>query len=124
MPLSVEKGRTQNYPRRRRSTTAVSSLATVDEIEQFTEAVGTVFRTGGDGAVALRLDDCAAGTPREGPGRRIPFTLQFTGPLAADAHLEQATYLFDHEQLGELAIFIVPLGPDGEGRMRYEAVFN
>lgn len=34
----------------------------------------------------------------------------------------QATFLILHPEKGELPIFLVPLGPDGQG-MRYEAVF-
>jgi hypothetical protein len=30
----------------------------------------------------------------------------------------------EHDELGHLAIFLVPIGSDENGRMRYEAVFN
>jgi len=38
--------------------------------------------------------------------------------------LPQATYTLEHTELGELDIFLVPVGPDGGGRQQYEAVFN
>lgn len=49
------------------------------------------------------------------------FSLIFKGP--ADAPLAQKIYQFRQQQLGELSIFIVPIGRAAE-EMRYEAVFN
>ena len=62
-------------------------------------------------------------SPATGPAerRKAPFSLVFRGPM--DPLLPQRIYRFEHESLGELEIFIVPIGPDSEG-MRYEAVFN
>ncbi|MDX6508976.1 MAG: hypothetical protein QOG81_728, partial [Gaiellaceae bacterium] len=37
--------------------------------------------------------------------------------------LPQQIYRFDHDELGTLEIFIVPIGTD-EGGVRYEAVFT
>jgi ribosomal protein S18 acetylase RimI-like enzyme len=59
--------------------------------------------------------------PAAGP-RREPFTLLFLGPVSRQ-YLLQRTYRLEHEQLGTLDLFLVPLGPE-QGRMRYEAVFN
>ena len=59
----------------------------------------------------------------EADGRRRPFSLLFLGP-PSDRYLLQATYTLEHEQLGELLMFLVPLGPNAERRMRYEAVFT
>ena len=56
-----------------------------------------------------------------GPRRR-PFSLLFLGPVSQQ-YLLQHIYRLEHEQLGALDLFLVPLGPEG-GRMRYEAVFN
>jgi len=55
------------------------------------------------------------------PPGRAPFSLVFLGPKAP--LLPQRIYCFEHRTLGELDIFIVPIGPDEEG-MLYEAVFN
>jgi hypothetical protein len=41
-----------------------------------------------------------------------------TGPI-----LPQRIYRLRHPVMGELDLFLVPIGPDGEG-MRYEAVFT
>ena len=58
----------------------------------------------------------------DGPkGHRDPFSLIFHED--GHAHLPQQTHSIEHEKLGELDIFLVPLGPDAEG-MRYEAVFG
>jgi hypothetical protein len=49
------------------------------------------------------------------------FSLLFRGPLAPV--LPQCIYRLTHDTLGSMEIFLVPVGPDGEG-MQYEAVFN
>ena len=40
-----------------------------------------------------------------------------------DVMLPQGTYKVEHEKLGTLEIFLVPIGPDKEG-LCYEAIFN
>lgn len=58
----------------------------------------------------------------EGPkGHRDPFSLIFHED--GHAHLPQQTHSVEHEKLGAIDIFLVPLGPDADG-MRYEAVFG
>jgi hypothetical protein len=52
---------------------------------------------------------------------RVPFTLVFYGP--ADNVLPQMIYRLEHESLGPMEVFLVPIGPDAVG-MRYEAVFT
>ena len=49
------------------------------------------------------------------------FSLLFRGPLAPA--LPQCIHRLKHDTLGSVEIFLVPLGPDGQG-MQYEAVFN
>jgi hypothetical protein len=64
----------------------------------------------------------AAGAPSAAQaGRRIPFSLLFRAPLGTS--LPQRIYEIEHEDLGTLSIFLVPVGPDGGG-MGYEAVFT
>ena len=53
---------------------------------------------------------------------RDPFSLLFTAP--SDPVLNQQVIPLRHAQLGDLEIFLVPLGPNQEGRMQYEAVFS
>jgi hypothetical protein len=52
---------------------------------------------------------------------RRPFSLTFRGPK--DLRVPQRIYRLEHEQMGAMELFLVPLGPDAEG-MRYEAIFN
>jgi len=56
------------------------------------------------------------------PGERRPFSLIFSNPRK-DAYLSQRIYRFEHEKMGSLELFLVPLGPDQTG-MKYEAIFS
>ena len=49
------------------------------------------------------------------------FSLIFRGPT--DRALWQGTYSLEHDKLGTLDLFIVPIGREDEG-MVYEAAFN
>lgn len=73
-----------------------------------------------DARLDLRL---VAVTPlgAESGYRRQPYSLLFAGPLTP--LLPQATYSLRNESMGELGIFLVPLGPQGQA-MRYEAIFT
>jgi hypothetical protein len=52
---------------------------------------------------------------------RLPFSLFFRGPL--NARVPQRIYRLEHDEMGAMDLFLVPLGPDAEG-MRFEAVFT
>ena len=54
--------------------------------------------------------------------RAEPFALVFAGP--AQPRLEQRIYGLDHDRLGSIEIFLVPIGFDPGGGLLYEAVFN
>jgi hypothetical protein len=55
-------------------------------------------------------------------GRALPgFSLFLRGPL--QPALGQGMLQLSHPQLGELALFMTPVGRDAQG-MRYEIVFN
>ncbi len=56
------------------------------------------------------------------PVDRKPFSLIFLTDQKSE-YFPQAISILQHPQKGEIAIFLVPLGFDGEG-MRYEAVFS
>jgi len=59
---------------------------------------------------------------RSGEVRTDPFSLLFVGP--DDRRLVQGTYRLDHEGFdGGLSLFLVPVGPGGEG-MQYESTFS
>lgn len=90
-------------------------------VEQFTPLVGQVFALGDDmAAPSLTL---TSASPIASPGAlaRPAFSLLFRG--AGPGELPQSTYTLAHATLGSLAVFLVPLGPDGQG-MLYEAIFN
>ena len=53
--------------------------------------------------------------------RKRAFSIVLRGPR--EPLLPQRIYQVEHEELGMLGLFLVPIGPDGEG-MRYEAVFT
>ena len=89
--------------------------------EAFDEHVGTEFTvTAGEKSAQLKL----VGVDRlgDGPeGHRDPFSLKFEGDENVLVH--QQTHSLSHDGMGDLEIFLVPLGP-GPGVMRYEAVFG
>jgi uncharacterized protein DUF6916 len=94
--------------------------------EAFTPHVGTAFTVTAEvqdcPGVPLALTLVDATAAGEGPpDGRAPFALIFTGPAAP--LLSQQIVPLDHPELGELAVFLVPLGVDADGA-RYEAVFN
>jgi uncharacterized protein DUF6916 len=92
-----------------------------DELTQATFAphVGSPFRVHvGDSELELTLVEVS--DVRVSP-RVEAFSLEFRGPAASP--LPQAEYQFDHPVIGELALFIVPVGRDGDA-LEYEAVFN
>ena len=89
-------------------------------LETFEPLVGDVFAASAAGAsVELVLHSALA--LGGWPGGRQPFSLTFRGP--AEPLLAQAIYRLEHALLGALDIFIVPIGPDGDG-MLYEAIFT
>jgi hypothetical protein len=70
---------------------------------------------------SIRLVEVLRHPAQAGAPRADPFTLEFTGPPPA---LEQRIHALDHPILGALELFLVPIGLDPDGRVRYEAVFN
>ena len=69
----------------------------------------------------IRLVNVIRHPAQAGAPRADPFTLEFAGPPPV---LEQRIYALDHPILGELELFLVPVGLDPDGSVRYEAVFN
>jgi hypothetical protein len=92
--------------------------------EDFADKVGEVFPISEEGvpAIPLILQEAEALDPAVGlPGVRPPFSLVF---VAKDPRvLPQRLYRLEHQELGELAIFLVPIGKDKDG-VCYQAVFN
>ena len=92
--------------------------------EDFVDKVGDVFPISEEGvpAIPLILREAEPLNPATGlPGVRPPFSLVF---LAKDPRvLPQRLYRMEHEELGELSIFLVPVAKDKDG-VSYQAVFN
>jgi hypothetical protein len=92
-------------------------------VEDFAPLVGERFTLDAGEAGTFELELIAA-TPARNPGpegTRHPFTVEFLGP--ADPVAAQQTVRLNNERLGELEIFIVPVGRDDSGTA-YEAVFS
>src|SRR4051812_21042449 len=95
-------------------------LMTLDE---FTPLLTTRFNMRLDDGTRLELTlSHIEALPHAGPGgstqQRKPFSLIFHGPVTPVC--QQRIYTLDNETLGEISIFLVPIGPDQRGQ-RYEA---
>jgi hypothetical protein len=75
----------------------------------------------GLGLKLIRVQELPPVSSRIPGDDHTPFTAYFRGPRTPWAR--QHTYCLANEALGEIHIFLVPIGPDGEG-MIYEAVFT
>jgi hypothetical protein len=86
-------------------------------VDDFAALRGDGFRIAPDGAPGFdaELVDVRE-IPRE-PGGRAPFSLVFQG--GPNPPLPQRIYRVEHDELGALEIFLVPIAAD-----RYEAVFT
>jgi hypothetical protein len=84
-----------------------------------------VMRPASDTSLAPRavelIEVHAAGHPGAPASARAPFSITFRDP--AGGVLPQAIYLVEHDALGALEIFLVPIGSGPEGT-RYQAVFS
>jgi hypothetical protein len=97
-------------------------------LDSFTPLIGQPFRVLLPNGATL---DAELTSAREGPGSgwqpegsqqaRKPFSIVFLG--RSQVVLPQSIYRLQHETLGDLEIFIVPIGRTPEG-INYEAVFS
>jgi hypothetical protein len=88
--------------------------------EDFRPHLGTGFRITHE-SVECELIEVK---PQEGSARtgsRVAFSVVFRGP--PQPVLEQRIRRLEHDRLGVLELFLVPIGPDDTG-MLYEAVFT
>jgi uncharacterized protein DUF6916 len=88
------------------------------ELDDFRVAVGSLFTL--EGSAPLRLVEAELTAERGAGMERDPFRLEFLGP--SDPILPQRTYVLEHDTLGALDIFIVPIARDASGTT-YEAIF-
>ena len=97
-------------------------MSDLPDQQAFAEARGEPFEMVVDDArVPLVLADVTSLGESASVGTRDPFSLVFHAP--AEALHPQRIYRLEHERLGAMDLFLVPLGPEGDA-MRYEAVFT
>ena len=70
--------------------------------------------------LTMALTSVTTWGPPPAAGDRQPFTIHFSGPL--EPVLAQSICHVEHEAIGAIDMFMVPIGPDQAG-MRYEAIF-
>jgi hypothetical protein len=92
-------------------------------LEAFSGHVGAEFRlhAGDDIVLDLVLAEVDSLGDPPGPEIRAPFSLIFRGP--GDKIARQAIYRVEHDTMGALELFVVPLQPDADGA-RYQVIFN
>lgn len=90
-------------------------------IESFAGQEGSTFRMVADENLAIDLT-LADVTPLGDSGVREAFSLIFHAP-AGEPVVPQRIYRLEHDALGALDLFMVPLGPKG-GVFRYEVIFT
>ncbi len=92
-------------------------------LELFAGRVGEPFRLRvAEGEVLdLRLAEAISLGEPYGADHRAPFSIVFSGP--PQPIVGQRIYPLDHDELGTLELFLVPIRPDAAGA-RYEAVFT
>ncbi len=97
-------------------------------VETFSRHLGETFRLDIGQSAPLELEliqvtdqgrESAKRT--DGSGLRAPFSILFRGP--GNVLLPQRIYPLEHDEIGSVDIFLVPVGPDQAGQ-RYEAVFS
>ena len=95
------------------------------QVNDFIPYINQLFTLQVDGLGELSCTLVEANTlgspPPEGSGERHSFSIILRGP--GHPILPQQIYRLQHKLLGQMDIFLVPLGPDTEG-IRYEAVFT
>jgi hypothetical protein len=109
------------------STGIVARIATMTDqalvLEDFADKVGEVFAVSEEGvpAIPLTLTEAEPLINRLPPEVRPPFSLVF---LAKDPRvLPQRLYRLEHNGMGPLSLFLVPIGKSAEG-VTYQATFN
>lgn len=100
-------------------------MGALPDHDSFVPLVGDAFVLRPEGSPALDVVLVEAKTlPPPGPAapptvRRAPYSLLFRAD--GNAYLPQSMYRVEHESMGRLDLFLVPIGPDDVG-MRFEAI--
>ncbi len=88
--------------------------------EMFADCLNTTFKVVDELSNPVDLELIQV-SERRGTKRQEIFSIQFRGP--ADRMMPQKTYKLEHGRLGDIDLFLVPVGKDNAG-VYYEAVFN
>lgn len=91
--------------------------------QEFSKHVGTQFKIAlAESELGLTLVEVKGYRPGENEQDGMErFSVFFDGPR--NVILPQKTYQLQHNQMGEIDLFLVPISGDRNG-FRYEAVFN
>lgn len=92
--------------------------------DDFADKIGTTFVLAEANVppVPFKLVECTLLDPRQAPpGGRPPFTLIFVAQTPQ--MLPQRLYNLTQEAMGDVELFLVPVGKDARG-FHYEALFN
>lgn len=98
-------------------------MSELPDLAAFSKCVGEAFRArpGAEDPLEFELVEAEALPTHKGAPREEPFSLVFRGPPGRA--LAQQQYELEHERLGEIAVFLVPVGESEKGTL-LEAVFN
>jgi hypothetical protein len=88
--------------------------------EEFSQHAGTKFQVQVNENTSVELELTSVSELKLYP-QQEEFALEFRGPL--DMFLGQGICIFNHEQMGQFELFIVPIRQNNQG-FYYEAVFN
>lgn len=88
--------------------------------DKFAEVLGTSFVLKAADGKAMTIELVEVSEAKERP-HQLSFAIVFLTPEASI--VEQGLYDLEHETLGAMQLFLVPIGMS-DGRMRLESVFN
>jgi hypothetical protein len=92
--------------------------------ESFSQHLNTIFKVKLESGESIELELVEVTVREIGPTEQAGmerFSVFFYGPV--DFYLPQQTYELVHPEMGEMYLFIVPIGQHQKG-IKYEAVFN
>ena len=89
-------------------------------LSSFSEHLNTKFRIRPDDSTVVETELMVAADVGSTP-KQERFSLVFHGPQ--QPFLVQRMYRIEHDEMGTLDLFLVPIGRDEDG-FKYEAVFN
>lgn len=89
-------------------------------LASFSEHVNTKFRINGNDSTFVDIELIEAADEESTP-KQERFSLIFSGPL--QPFLPQGTYKIEHDRMGTLDLFLVPIAKQEDG-FHYQAAFN